>query len=64
MIAAKISGFKISHEVSSDLVTVTKSDPKNTRVTPVLRKTCGVYYLNIQNAKIKVQDQKDKERKK
>ena len=35
IIAAKISGFSKSQEASSDLVTVTKSDPKKTRVIPV-----------------------------
>ena len=38
IIAAKISGFKISQEASSDFVTVIKSDPKKTRVIPVLAK--------------------------
>lgn len=36
MMAAKISGFRKSQEVSSDLVTVIKSDPKNTRVIPAM----------------------------
>jgi len=34
MTAANISGLRISHDTSSDLVTVTKSDPKKTRTTP------------------------------
>lgn len=34
IIAAKISGLRKSHEASSDFVTVTKSDPKKTLVTP------------------------------
>lgn len=33
--AAKISGLRKSHEAASDFVTVTKSAPKKTRVTPV-----------------------------
>lgn len=32
--AAKTSGLRNSHAASSDFVTVTKSDPKKTRVTP------------------------------
>jgi hypothetical protein len=35
MIAANISGSRNSQEASSDFVTVTKSDPKKTRVIPM-----------------------------
>lgn len=36
MMAAKTSGFRKSQDISSVFVTVIKSDPKKTRVTPAL----------------------------
>ena len=42
MIAAKTSGFRVPQSVPSDLVTVMKSDPKNTWDTPSIAKSfCG-----------------------